>query len=216
MKFNKIGFYFGNFNPIHEGHIYAIKNALNTTIDQLHLIVSSQSPFKKINEDTAPFQDRCEMVKLAIKSHKLDDKVIVNSSEKGKNPSYTSDTLKLLKPLFVNNDMILFLGLDDFLTIDKWKDAKYILENYTIYIIPRNCTDASELIQKKKEELIKNITQNIKSIGYSNPFKTFDMSASDIRNLVKLGKPIDNMVVKEVEEYIENNNLYKNQEETLF
>jgi len=44
----KIGLYFGTFNPIHIGHlIIANQLAEQSDLDQIWLVVTPQSPFKK-------------------------------------------------------------------------------------------------------------------------------------------------------------------------
>lgn len=213
--YNKIGLYFGSFNPIHEGHFYVINNALKTTIDKLYLVVSPQSPFKPLNE-LAPFEDRLEMARLAIKEHGLEDKVEAVNWEEHMYPSYTAQTLKDAIPMLSEKDVVIFMGLDNFLTIDKWKEPKYILENYSIFVIPRDCNDTATVISNKKQELITNITSNIKSIGYSNPLESFKMAATDIRLLIDLNQPTDGMLVKSVREYIDKKKLYISNKKTLF
>lgn len=205
--FNKIGIFFGSFNPMHEGHIYAIKKALNTTIDKLYLVISPQC-------EKVPFIDRRKMAELTIRFYNLENKI--DFFDENECSPYIYDVLKTLSSRFTNTDIVVFVGLDAFLTIDTWKEPKYILENHTIYIIPRNCTDATESIFNKKEELLKTITSNIKTISYSNPLKTFNMDGNQIRNLIDLGQSTENMIVSEVRKYIDDKSLYKISHKTLF
>ena len=44
---NKIGLFFGSFNPVHIGHMIIANNiALHTDLDQVWMVVSPQNPFK--------------------------------------------------------------------------------------------------------------------------------------------------------------------------
>ena len=120
-KFNRVGLYFGSFNPMHVGHLFVIEEALKTTIDKLYIIVSPQSPFKD-TRDLASFDDRLNMTKITIEEKGLNDRVEVVDWERDRYPSYTIDTLEYAKEhLGRDNDYIIFMGLDNFLSIDSWK-----------------------------------------------------------------------------------------------
>lgn len=106
----RIGLYFGSFNPIHEGHIFAAKKALETGIDKLFLVVSPQSPFKLLSE-LASFKERLEMAKIAIKSHNIEDKVEAVDWEEYMYPSYTAHTLQKSVPMLQENDTTIFYGV---------------------------------------------------------------------------------------------------------
>ena len=64
---NKIGLYFGTFNPIHKGHL-ALGNyfAEHTDLDQVWFVVSPQNPFK-VKDSLLEDQHRLELVRLALK-----------------------------------------------------------------------------------------------------------------------------------------------------
>lgn len=204
----KIGLYFGSFNPIHEGHIFVVKKALETGIDKLFLVVSPQSPFKPLSE-LASFKDRLEMAKIAIKSHNIEDKVEAVDWEEYMYPSYTAHTLQKSVPMLQENDTTIFMGLDNFLTIDKWKESNYILENYGIHIIPRGDDFEERLITDKIKQLRENVTPNLKSVTFSIIEHTINISATEIRNRVRNNEKIENIIDCNVLNYIINNDLYK-------
>lgn len=215
MFFNHIGLYFGSFNPIHNGHLWVVKQALKTAIDKLYLVVSPQSPFKPLSE-LASFEDRLAMAQLAIKENELEDKVEAVDWEKHMYPSYTAKTLQDAVPILKENRVTIFMGLDNFLTIDKWNEPKYILENYYIYVIPRGDEDSVQIIAEKIQQLKNTVTPNIKGVTYSNPYEKFDMAATNIREKVTLGESIDNLTVTSVVNYINDKGLYKNALKKLF
>ena len=204
----KIGLYFGSFNPIHEGHIFVAQKALETGIDKLFLVVSPQSPFKPLSE-LASFNDRLSMTKIAIKSHNLDDKVEAVDWEEYMYPSYTAHTLQKDVPVLRENEVTIFMGLDNFLMIDKWKETDYILENYYIHIIPRgDINKVKDLIKNKITFLKENITVNIKGITYSEIEHTIDISATEIRDKIRNNEEICDIIDNKVLEYIKENKLY--------
>ena len=207
MKYNRIGVYFGSFNPIHEGHIHIVETALKACIDKLYLVVSPQSPFKPLSE-LASFHDRLTMARLAIDEHGLGDKVEVVDWEEHLYPSYTATTLKSEVPILRENEVVIFMGLDNFLSIEKWKEPQYILKNYIIDVIPRGNADVIGIIQNKVKELHDTITPYFKGIVYSNPFSLVDISATEIRDRIAQNQSIDGLTCTEVRNYIKTNSLY--------
>ena len=62
----KIGLFFGSFNPIHIGHlIIANIMAENTDLNKVWFVVSPQNPFKSSGSLLHEF-DRYDMVKAAV------------------------------------------------------------------------------------------------------------------------------------------------------
>lgn len=202
-----IGIYFGSFNPIHKGHMFVIKKALETGIDRLFLVVSPQSPFKPLSE-LAPFKDRLEMAKISVKSYNIENKVEAVDWEEFMYPSYTAHTLQKEVPILMENDVTIFMGLDNFLTIDKWKEPNYILENYGIHIIPRGEDFKEHLITDKIEQLKENVTTNIKSVTFSKIEHTINISATEIRNKIRSNENINDIISDNVLNYIKDNKLY--------
>ena len=208
MEYNRIGLYFGSFNPMHSGHFFVIDKALKTAIDALFVVVSPQSPFKTI-EELAPFDDRVAMAELAIRDRGLQDKVRVVKWEMEKYPSYTIDTLEFAKELFGKKvDITIFMGLDNFKSIDTWKGANVLVKEYGIYVIPRDCPDFSDVINNKIEQL-NEWYGGVKSISYSNPYESMNISATEIRDMILEGKEIPDGILTPSElTYIQEKNLY--------
>lgn len=204
----KIGLYFGSFNPIHIGHMWVVKEAIKTGIDKLFLVVSPQSPFKPLSE-LASYKDRLEMARIAIRSNNLSDKVEAVNWEEHMYPSYTAHTLQEAVPILKENEVTIFMGLDNFLTIDKWKEPDYILENYKIHVIPRGENFNENLIDNKINQLKESVTSNLKGVTYS-VMNVIDISATQIRNYIKETKSIPEEIIDvSVLKYINNHNLYK-------
>jgi len=87
----RIGLYFGTFNPIHVGHL-AIANHMveNSDLDQVWMVVTPLSPFKKKSSLLANHH-RLEMVYLATENY---DKLQPSDIEFGlSEPNYTVYTL---------------------------------------------------------------------------------------------------------------------------
>lgn len=131
----KIGLYFGSFNPVHIGHV-AIAGYMTefAGIDQVWFVVSPHNPLKKKDTLLADHH-RLYMVQLAtgdsdrLKASDIEFKLPV--------PSYTIDTLTYLNEKYPKNEFCLVMGEDNLYTLHKWKNAKELLDRYSIYVYPR-------------------------------------------------------------------------------
>ncbi|HET7819537.1 MAG TPA: nicotinate (nicotinamide) nucleotide adenylyltransferase, partial [Bacteroidia bacterium] len=131
----KIGLFFGSFNPIHKGHIAIVKYMIaHTDLEQVWLIVSPHNPLKNKNI-LAGKQERLKNAKKAVKNY---SEIKVSSIEFSlPQPSYTINTLKVLRKKYPKYEFVIIMGADNLYTFHKWKKYKDILENYKIYIYPR-------------------------------------------------------------------------------
>lgn len=131
----KIGLYFGTFNPIHIGHlIIANQLAEASDLDQIWLVVTPQSPFKKKQSLLDNYQ-RLDMVYLATEAY---DKLAPSDIEFSlPQPNYTVNTLAHLQEKHPNHTFSLIMGEDNLKSFHKWKNYQVILDNHDIYVYPR-------------------------------------------------------------------------------
>ena len=188
-----IGLYFGSFNPIHTGHlIIANYIANNTELDEVWFVVSPQNPFKNtaslLNE-----QHRLSLVKIAIDGEK---KLKASNVEfKLPKPSYTADTLIYLAEKYPTKKFSIIMGSDGFQNIEKWKNYKYIINNYNIFIY-----------QRPSFEIKKALPENIKIVDAP----LLEISSTIIRKNIKQNKSIRYLVTDEVMKEISTKNYYGN------
>lgn len=127
----KIGIYGGTFDPIHLGHMAAARAAVRTLgLDRLLLIPAGLPPHKSLSECAAPAEDRLEMTRIAADRLALELSVPVEVSEmevhrEGK--SYTSDTLRILKEQYPEDELWVLMGSDMFLSLQTWHEPEVIL-----------------------------------------------------------------------------------------
>lgn len=144
-------------------------------------------PHKKIS---APYEDRLEMVKIAIQNNKRFEASDIERKKGG--ISYTIETLKILKKSYPKDDLYLIVGADEWKNFDKWKAPLEIKKITHIIVLPRNGA---------KKEPSKKV--------HFPPLPLISISATQIRKRVKEGKSIRYMVPEGVAYYIEKNRLYK-------
>jgi nicotinate-nucleotide adenylyltransferase len=131
----KIGLFFGSFNPIHIGHMVIASWFVEfTDIDKVWFVVSPQNPFKEKKSLLADHH-RLAMVRIAVED---DARFQVSDIEfKMPKPSYTIDTLTYLDEKYPDKEFILLTGSDQLPTLDKWKNPERLLELYQLYVYAR-------------------------------------------------------------------------------
>lgn len=189
----KIGLFFGSFNPIHTGHlIIANIMAENTDLSKVWFVVSPQNPFKPSKSLLHEF-DRYDMVRAAIADHyKLEVSDVEFHMPK---PSYTIDTLTVLSGKNPNKEFVVILGQDNLINFNKWKNYRQILDLYGLYVYPRPGVTESPILRHDHVNLV--------------PAPLIDISATYIRQAVREGKSIRYLVPEPVEQIIWLRNFYR-------
>ena len=131
----KIGLFFGSFNPIHIGHLAIASWFVEfTDTDKVWYVVSPQNPFKEKKSLLADHH-RLAMVRIAVED---DARFQVSDIEfKMPKPSYTIDTLTYLEEKYPDKKFVLITGSDQLPTFDKWKNPDRLLELYQMYVYVR-------------------------------------------------------------------------------
>ena len=192
----KIGLFFGSFNPIHIGHLILANYILeNSDMDELWFVVSPQNPFKD-KKSLLTDHNRLDMVQLAVKNYpKMRASNVEFSLPK---PSYTIDTLTYLKEKYPNYSFALIMGEDNLDSLPKWKNAEKLISDYQIIVYPRTFEG-----EKKDSEYLQ--PENISMINAP----IIELSATEIRNMIKEGKNVRPMLPPEVFEYLDGSSFYK-------
>ena len=155
-------------------------------MDHVWFVETPQKPFKK-NKTLLHEIDRFDLVNLAIRDH-----LFFKASDIEFNlprPSYTIDTMRYLKSLYLDYEFKLILGEDNYVQFKKWKNYQEILSQYGIIIYPRKVSLEAPSINN----------ENV--IFISAP--RVDISASHIRKLLQEGKVPKFLVPEEVLKLIE-------------
>lgn len=187
-----IGLYFGSFNPVHVGHLIIANHILNSTaLEKVWFVVSPQNPFKPSNTLLNEY-DRLHLLTIATEA---DPRIKVSDIEFSlPRPSYTSSTLAYLQEKHPDHNFSIIMGSDSFQNLSKWKNADYIISNFSIYIYKRPGFEVDNSINAKIELLDAPLLQ---------------ISATEIRNNIKEGKSVRYLLPDVVREEIEKSGYYK-------
>ena len=176
----RIGIYGGTFNPPHIGHIRAAQHAVQALgLDELLLVPDRIAPHKVIPSGTANPQQRLEMVRLAARD--LDKAKVLDLELKREGPSYTYQTIEELKQQYPQDELILLMGTDMFLSFMTWKNPEIILSHAALGVFYRG--DRGEVAQidlaKAKMEADGHTVYLVE-----NP--VVDISSTDLRRMLAL------------------------------
>ncbi len=193
MKAQKIGLYFGSFNPIHIGHL-AIANYFVefTDIEQLWFVVSPQNPLKNKSSLLAEHH-RFEMVRLAVEDSQKYQ--VSNIEFHLPKPTYTIDTLTYLQDKYPKNSFILIMGSDNIENLPQWKNYEILLKYYKILVYPRPNYEAKEWKKHK----------NISFVSAPQ----MDISSSFIRQSIKEKKDMRFFVPQKAFNYLTEMHFYE-------
>lgn len=198
----KVGLYFGSFNPIHVGHLIIANHFANhTDLDQIWLVVSPQNPLKKKKSLLADYH-RLELVRIAVEDN--DQLEASNVEFKLEQPSYTSDTLAVLKEKHPSYDFSLIMGEDNIRSFHKWKNFEYILENHHIYVYPRVRLENEDFLDKGEETIVGH-----KNVEIHQDVSIMKISASYIRECIRNNQSVQYLLTPEVMKYVDEMNFYK-------
>jgi nicotinate-nucleotide adenylyltransferase len=232
----KVGLFGGTFNPFHNGHIRIIEHVRDTLgFDKIFLVPSATPPHKP-DLNLAPAQDRYAMVEGSIKNRQgliVSDKEIIRGGA-----SFTIDTIRMFKEeLDSKADIFFLMGSDAFLDIDTWKQKDRIFHEVKVVIMLRwpsqTGRDLASFIrehisksyqyqvpdqnkgQNQPPDQAPNLPQTQSFIHQSKQtiyickVPRIDISSTLIRERVKQGKSVEDLVPPNVLTIIQSKGLYK-------
>ncbi|MBR4667900.1 MAG: nicotinate-nucleotide adenylyltransferase [Butyrivibrio sp.] len=202
MNSRKIGILGGTFDPIHNAHLLLGEAAREQfALDRVIFIPNNLAHLKNRTEISGT-EERYQMCKMAIN----DNPFFTCSRLEIDKPEgcYTIDTINDLKLMYPGDELYLILGADSIIGIDTWYRAADLLKSCTILAAVREEDDLATL-DKKRRELAKVYGADIRLMT----FNRIDISSTDIRNRIKIGRSVRYMLPDECIEYICIKGLYK-------
>ena len=183
----KVAIYGGSFNPPHLGHLSAA-NCVNEQLspDVLLIIPDNVPPHKEMEEGSPDAGARLEMARLnfaTIENAVISDMEICRSGK-----SYTADTVARLRETYPDDELILTIGTDMFLSFEEWYMYPYLLENCTLAVVSRNENELDTL-QAHKDHMEKKYNAKVEILEH----EALPMSSNEIRDLLRLRMGADKL-----------------------
>jgi nicotinate-nucleotide adenylyltransferase len=197
----KLGVLGGTFDPPHNGHLLIAREAQTQLgLTQVLFAPTRQPPHKNAAEHT-PIEHRLEMVRLAIAPYPQFVLSRVDVDRAG--PTYTVDTLRLLREQFGKQAELFFImGMDSLANILTWHMPEQLIRlcKLAVFQRPGFAANLDELEQK-----IPGLRERVVFLQSS----MLDIAASDLQKRVHAGQSIAHLVPETVERYIAENRLYQ-------
>ena len=212
----KLGILGGTFNPVHLAHLRIAEEVHEACdLDRVLFIPAATPPHKEVAEST-PFTDRLNMVKAAI-----DDNpsfAISDLEQHRDGPSYSVDTLTILRRENPENELFFIIGMDSFRDIHLWMDYRRLFQLAHIVVVSRPgiaCNDPREFLPVALlDEFCYNSAS--KKLCHSSGNEVIlleetwlDISSTRIRQMVAAGHSIRYLVPAAVAGYIQQHGLYQ-------
>lgn len=189
---SKVGIFGGTFDPIHLGHLITAQSVKELrNLEKIIFIPAFISPHKSDAKTSSP-QDRLNMIKLAVDSIPFFDFTDIEVKKGG--VSYSVDTLRELKKQYSELEFI--IGYDNIFSFHTWKEPDEIFKLAKIIVLMRKSSHPPQFEDKYYHQAVFVQTRGI------------EISATDIRERVKNGMPINFLVPPAVMEYIYKQKLY--------
>lgn len=208
----RIGVLGGTFDPVHIGHLRgALEVAETLALDELRLTPSARPPHRDTPQVSA--KDRLAMVERAVAGLAP---LVVDARELRRNkPSYTIDTLELMRAELAAEDQIfLLLGWDAFCGLPTWHRWEELLQHCHILVLQRPDADSEppdalrNLLAARSESdplALKGPSGQVAFV-WQTPLA---VSATQIRQLLASGKSVRFLVPDAVLAYIDAHGLYR-------
>ncbi len=188
----RIGLFGGSFDPVHLGHLLVAQAAREElALDRLCFIPAAQSPFKPEQRPSAPAQ-RLQLLRLALAG--MDWSAIDDQEIKRGGISYTVETLRDYASRYPGDKLYYLIGADHVAQLPKWREAADLARLAEFIVIPRPGRSEAPLPEPFRGRTLSGFPVGV--------------SSSQIRERVRRGLPIEQLVPPAVAEAIRNNGLY--------
>jgi len=168
----RVGIYGGTFNPPHIGHESSAKAALHQLdLDLLVVVPVGVPPHKSLPPGTPSPDIRLFLTHTAF--HRSPKTIVSNIEINNPGPSYTVETISVIKQIYPDAELFLLIGTDMYLSLESWKDFELLLGMVVPAVFSRNANDFrliadhSAHIQKQYGVAIKTVMNSVVPISSS-------------------------------------------------
>lgn len=199
-----IGLYGGSFDPVHIGHL-VIARAVAESLDLERVIfLPSARPPHKQSGTLASADHRARMVRLAIGDESIFELSDYDLTRSG--PTYTVETIDhFATALGPQAHLHWIIGKDSLVEIPTWKSADNLIDTCRIITAARpgpTDIDWSAITESVGESRAHKLREGI----VETPM--IDISSTQIRERLSVGRSIRHLTPDAVHEYIFENHLY--------
>ena len=197
---DRIVIFGGTFNPPTRAHLDIATEALYYLDAEKVLFVPVSDLYKK--DDVEISYHRVNMLNLAIGNFR---RLEIDFTEVDAVAlTYTYETVEKIKSRYQDKELFLLIGADNLEDFKNWKNQRSIMENCSLLVVNRNNSSIDEIIESNE------ILTEFKDKIIEAPIEEIEISSTEVRNRIASGEleGLENLVDKEVIDYIVENKLY--------
>ena len=216
MDFYKkpIGLLGGMFDPIHFGHLrIALEAYQHLQLEKIRFIPCHISPLTNSTKQPSAAAHRLAMLQLALQDAPYFE---IDTIEMERNtPSYTVETLQLLRKKMPQTSLCFLLGSDLFSMLNTWYQWEKILTlAHLIVMIRPNSTlpatgSMAELLAQHETKQPETLHHTQQGAIFVREMVPLTISSSSIRQQLQAGLNPNFLLPKTVLDYIDQHQLYK-------
>lgn len=200
----RVGIFGGTFDPVHAGHlILAEQGREQGRLDEVWFVPAAHPPHKE-NPIPTRFEQRVEMLALAIAGNpafRIDE---LESERPG--PSYTADTLVELHRRHPSHEFWLLIGSDTLGDLPLWYQPQRVVESAGLLVMTRPGSSSLTVEElRARLHLPEQTPLHLKTVETPQ----IDISSRDLRRRTAAGCSLRYFLPRAVECYIHNKKLYR-------
>ena len=200
----RVGIFGGTFDPVHLGHLILAEQCREQgRLDQVWFVPAPRPPHKH-DQSLTRFEQRVEMLQLAIAGQPA---FRVDEIEKERTgPSFTVDTVAELRRRHPADDFSLLVGSDTLAEIHTWYEPIRLLGMVGLLVMtrPGHPTRCAEQI---RAALHLPASAPVRIEVVESPL--IDIASRDLRNRAALGRSLRYLLPRAVEIYVNEKHLYQ-------
>jgi nicotinate-nucleotide adenylyltransferase len=186
-----IGIFGGTFDPIHYGHLRTAFELLQALrLGEVRFMPAGNPPHRE--QTVADGEQRLAMVKAATAGQAgfvVDDREL-----RREGPSYSVDTLGVLRSEFPTRSLCLIVGMDAFLGLPKWHQWRELLDLAHLVVAHRpgwrapSMGPLGELMVDRGTGRIGDLHESPAGCIYIHAVTQLEISSTEVRNLIASGR----------------------------